>query len=223
MEFVDTPSPNHGVRRDGAAVDMLVIHYTDTEDAAEAIDILTDPAAEVSAHYLIDEDGSIHRMVEETRRAWHAGLSSWRGRKDVNSCSIGIELVNPGLRYGYRPFPEVQMEALAELCRDIQTRHRIPGRNVIGVQSKDGSIAEITGSEFDNNRMQLSAYQKNWRYADGGRITAGDSTFSADGKAGSFSADPKSQIEIGNSKLEGDAEVSGLVTSGGTLITPSGR
>jgi hypothetical protein len=96
-------------------------------------------------------------------------------------------------------------------------------RNVIGVQSKDGSIAEITGSEFDNNRMQLSAYQKNWRYADGGRITAGDSTFSADGKAGSFSADPKSQIEIGNSKLEGDAEVSGLVTSGGTLITPSGR
>jgi N-acetylmuramoyl-L-alanine amidase len=131
MEFVDTPSPNHGVRRDGAAVDMLVIHYTDTEDAAEAIDILTDPAAEVSAHYLIDEDGSIHRMVEETRRAWHAGLSSWRGRKDVNSCSIGIELVNPGLRYGYRPFPEVQMEALAELCRDIQTRHRIPGRNVV--------------------------------------------------------------------------------------------
>ena len=132
MQIIDLPSPNHGPRRDDARVDMLVVHYTDTRDAEEALAILTDPVAEVSSHYLVDEDGTIHRLVAEDRRAWHAGIGFWRGHTDVNSRSIGIELVNPGLRYGYRPFAERQMDAFAELALDILARNPIPPRNVVG-------------------------------------------------------------------------------------------
>ncbi len=132
MDIIDTPSPNHGPRRDGAVVDMLVLHYTDTKDTDEALAILTDPVAEVSSHYLIEEDGSIHRLVPEDRRAWHAGVATWRGQTDINSTSIGIELVNPGHRYGLRRFPDAQMEALVELAGSVMNWHDIPARNVVG-------------------------------------------------------------------------------------------
>ena len=128
---ISSPSPNHGPRSPGA-VDILVLHYTGMTSASAALERLCDPTAQVSAHYLIDEDGTIHALVDEGKRAWHAGLSSWRGETDVNSRSIGIELVNPGHEFGYRAFPGAQMEALAELARGIVSRHPISARNVVG-------------------------------------------------------------------------------------------
>jgi N-acetylmuramoyl-L-alanine amidase len=130
--IADRPSANVDPRPDGAAVDMLVLHYTGMETAEAALQRLTDPEARVSAHYLIDEDGAIVRLVAEDRRAWHAGVASWRGATDINARSIGIELVNPGHEFGYRPFPEAQMAALAGLATDIVARHPIPARNVVG-------------------------------------------------------------------------------------------
>src|SRR5690606_15496769 len=109
---INCPSPNHEPRPDGAAVDILLLHYTGMRSGAAALSRLVDPAAKVSAHYMIDEDGTVYRLVEEARRAWHAGISAWAGASDVNSRSIGIELVNPGHEYGYRAFPEPQMAAL---------------------------------------------------------------------------------------------------------------
>jgi N-acetylmuramoyl-L-alanine amidase len=132
MRLLDHPSPNHGPRPPGIAVDMLILHYTGMRTAAEAIERLCAPEAQVSAHYLIDEDGTVLRLVPEERRAWHAGVAFWAGRRDINSASIGIELVNPGHDFGYRPFPEPQMAALEALCRDLLARHPIPARHVLG-------------------------------------------------------------------------------------------
>src|SRR5215475_3681742 len=105
------PSPNHD-SRDGAAVSMLVLHYTGMATAEAALSRLCDPAAKVSAHYTIDEDGTVYAHVPEDRRAWHAGRSFWGGSRDVNTHSIGIELVNPGHEFGYRAFPPAQIAAL---------------------------------------------------------------------------------------------------------------
>jgi N-acetylmuramoyl-L-alanine amidase len=130
MQIIPHPSPNQNARPGG--VDMLILHYTGMKTAAEALARLCDPAAEVSAHYMIDEDGTIYALVPEHRRAWHAGISYWRGRENLNDVSIGIEIVNPGHQWGYRPFPERQIDALAELCRAILSRHPIPPENVVG-------------------------------------------------------------------------------------------
>lgn len=128
----DCPSPNFDARPAGAAVDMLVLHYTGMETAEAARARLCDPEAEVSAHYMVDEDGTVTRLGDEAERAWHAGVSFWRGHSGINARSIGIELVNPGHEFGYRPFPEAQMAALADLAGDIVSRHAIPARNVVG-------------------------------------------------------------------------------------------
>ena len=124
-------SPNFGPRRDGLRPDMIVLHYTGmaTGPAAEAW--LCDPVSEVSSHYLVHEDGSVVQMVRESDRAWHAGRGSWRGGTDINSCSIGIEIVNPGHAYGYRNFPAAQIDAVIELCRDIAERHSILPERVL--------------------------------------------------------------------------------------------
>ena len=111
---------------------MVVLHYTGMPTAAEALARLTDPAAKVSAHYVIDEDGTVTRLVTEDKRAWHAGRSYWRGITDVNSASIGIELVNPGHEWGYQPFTEAQMSSLLPLLADICWRRRIYPGNVVG-------------------------------------------------------------------------------------------
>lgn len=131
-ELVDRemPSPNWNERR--LPVSMLVLHYTGMQTAEEALARLCAPEAEVSAHYCIDEDGAVTRLVDEDKRAWHAGRSYWRGITDVNSASIGIELVNPGHEFGYRPFTDAQMEALIPLVADIKARHDIPRANIVG-------------------------------------------------------------------------------------------
>jgi N-acetylmuramoyl-L-alanine amidase len=130
VSIVETPSPNFNERQ--LPVSMIVLHYTGMQSAEAALARLTDPAAEVSAHYLIDEDGTIHRLVAEDKRAWHAGQSHWRGITDINSASIGIELVNPGHEFGYREFAPAQIEALIPLLSEIKDRYEITRGNIVG-------------------------------------------------------------------------------------------
>ncbi|CAM5434343.1 N-acetylmuramoyl-L-alanine amidase [Aquamicrobium terrae] len=124
-------SPNFGPRRGASAPDMIILHYTGMETGAAAEAWLCDPASEVSSHYLVHEDGRVVQMVRESDRAWHAGKSSWRGITDVNSCSIGIEIVNPGHTLGYRAFPKRQIAAVIALCQGIACRHAVLPERVL--------------------------------------------------------------------------------------------
>lgn len=123
-------SQNHDARP-ANLIDTLVLHYTGMKTATEAIERLCDPAAEVSAHYVVEEDGTIWSLVPEELRAWHAGQSYWRGRTGLNDVSIGIEIINPGHEWGYRDFPPSQMESVIKLCQGIVRRHPIPPFNVV--------------------------------------------------------------------------------------------
>lgn len=149
MRLHDLPSPNHDARPDGVPVDMLILHYTGMESGAAAITRLRDPEAKVSAHYVVEEDGRILRLVPEDRRAWHAGVSHWRGATGLNARSIGIEVVNPGHEHGYRPFPALQMAALCDLCLDILARHPIPPRHVLAHSDIAPDRKEDPGELFD--------------------------------------------------------------------------
>ncbi len=140
-------SANHDAR--ALPVSMVVLHYTGMQTAAEAETRLTDPSAKVSAHYLIDEAGEVVSLVPEHRRAWHAGRSFWRGINDVNSASIGIELVNPGHEWGYRPFPAAQMEALLPLLARIVREYDVPRANVVGHSDVAPARKEDPGELFD--------------------------------------------------------------------------
>lgn len=144
-------SPNHGERRGGAAPDLIVLHYTAMASCAEARARLCDPAAEVSAHYLIAATGEVMALVPETARAWHAGAGAWAGRGDVNSHSIGIELDNPG----DRPFPEPQMAALERLLEDLMRRHAIPPAGVIAHSDMAPDRKRDPGPRFDWRRLAL--------------------------------------------------------------------
>ncbi|MCS0497491.1 N-acetylmuramoyl-L-alanine amidase [Ancylobacter sp. MQZ15Z-1] len=124
-------SPNHGERIGIGAPDMLVLHYTGMESTPEALDWLRSPERQVSAHYLVFEDGRIAQLVPEARRAWHAGAARWAGASDINSCSIGIEIANPGHAHGYPPFPAIQIEAVTALAKDILSRRPIPPDRVL--------------------------------------------------------------------------------------------
>lgn len=143
----ETPSPNWNER--ALPVSMVVLHYTGMQTADEALARMCDPAAEVSAHYMIDEDGTVSRLVPEGKRAWHAGRSFWRGVTDINSASIGIELVNPGHEWGYRPFPDAQMEALLPLLAQIIHRHDVPRANVVGHSDVAPARKDDPGELFD--------------------------------------------------------------------------
>lgn len=111
---------------------MVVFHYTDMPSASEALKWMINPTSQVSAHYLIDEQGEVIPLVTEEKRAWHAGQSSWQGKSSLNNCSIGIELANPGHTHGYLPFPEPQIESLIKLCEGIQKRWDIPSNRFLG-------------------------------------------------------------------------------------------
>jgi len=149
----DRASPNQEERPAGVTPDMLILHYTGMTSAGAAIDRLCDPVARVSAHYVVEEDGAIWRLVPEARRAFHAGQSGWLGRHDINGHSIGIEIVNPGHEFGYRPFPEAQMHAVEELCRDIFTRWTIPPRLVVGHSDVAPHRKQDPGELFDWPRL----------------------------------------------------------------------
>ncbi|WP_324809579.1 N-acetylmuramoyl-L-alanine amidase [Sphingomonas sp. LY29] len=146
MDVTRLPSPNHDERL--LPVSMIVLHYTGMPDAQSAIDRLGSPDAKVSAHYVVQEDGAILQMVDEDRRAWHAGKSYWRGFTDVNSASVGIEIVNPGHEFGYRPFPDEQIAALIPLVADIKERHGIGRGNVVGHSDIAPSRKEDPGELF---------------------------------------------------------------------------
>jgi N-acetylmuramoyl-L-alanine amidase len=149
--IVESPSPNFDARE--SPISMVVLHYTGMEDAESAIARLCDPEAGVSCHYLIAEDGGILRMVAEENRAWHAGRSYWRGVQAVNDCSIGIEIVNPGHEFGYRPFTEEQMEALLPLLAGIVERHAIAPANVVGHSDVAPARKQDPGELFDWARL----------------------------------------------------------------------
>jgi N-acetylmuramoyl-L-alanine amidase len=131
LNIVERPSPNHDPRAE-EPVDILVMHYTGMKTAEEALARLCDPEAKVSAHYTVDRDGCVYRHVPEERRARHAGVSYWAGVRDVNSRSIGLEIVNPGHEFGYIPFAEPQIEAVMELSSEILSRHAISASRVVG-------------------------------------------------------------------------------------------
>jgi len=145
-------SPNHD-DRGGAAIDMLVLHYTGMKSAQEALARLCDRGAKVSAHYTVDEDGTVYAHVPEARRAWHAGVASWAGETDINARSIGIELVNPGHEFGYRDFAEGQVAALITLCHSILMRHPIPSWRVLGHSDVAPARKEDPGELFPWQRL----------------------------------------------------------------------
>ncbi len=123
MKIIDKPSPNFDDRTQD--ISMIILHYTGMENAEAALERLTSAESKVSSHYTVDEDGTIYHHVDEGMRAWHAGVSCWQNMRDINSASIGIEIVNPGHEFGYRSFPKVQIDALIKLCQEIQSRNDI--------------------------------------------------------------------------------------------------
>ena len=151
MTPIDRPSPNFDTR--SVPVSMIVIHYTGMESAAAAIARLADPSAKVSAHWVVAEDGQVVRMVDPDNRAWHAGKSWWRGITDVNSASIGIEIVNPGHEYGYRPFPAEQMASVELLIADAVQRFAVAPANVVGHSDIAPARKDDPGELFDWERL----------------------------------------------------------------------
>ncbi len=151
IKIMEKPSPNYDER--GRAVDMIVLHYTGMVSGAEALARLTDAASKVSSHYLVDEDGTIFSLVPEAKRAWHAGVSSWRGDTETNARSIGIEIVNPGHEWGYRRFPKKQIDMVIALLKDIRTRHDVPLANVVGHSDVAPQRKEDPGELFPWNRL----------------------------------------------------------------------
>jgi N-acetylmuramoyl-L-alanine amidase len=152
-EVRDRLSPNHDRRGRPARIDMLVLHYTGMTTAEAAIERLCDPAARVSAHYVVEENGTIWRLVPETRRAFHAGHSRWAGERELNDVSIGIEIANPGHEWGYRPFPEEQMAAVELLSCDLLSRYPIPPRRVVGHSDIAPDRKADPGEFFDWPRL----------------------------------------------------------------------
>jgi N-acetylmuramoyl-L-alanine amidase len=162
LKLIDHPSPNFDERNCRRPVDMVVLHYTGMPTAAAALERLSDPQAKVSSHYLIDEDGTIYRLVPEDKRAWHAGTAFWRGVRDVNARSIGIELVNPGHEFGYREFPAVQIDALIALLKDISGRHEVMPGNYVGHSDVAPIRKEDPGELFPWRRLHAAGFGRWW-------------------------------------------------------------
>jgi N-acetylmuramoyl-L-alanine amidase len=146
MDITRCPSPNFDERQ--LPVSMIVLHYTGMPDAEGALNRLRSPEAKVSAHYLVDEKGEIFQLVDEEKRAWHSGRSYWRGITDVNSASVGIEIVNPGHEFGYRPFPDEQIASVIPLVADIKERHGIGRGNIVGHSDVAPARKEDPGELF---------------------------------------------------------------------------
>jgi N-acetylmuramoyl-L-alanine amidase len=154
--FEDAPSPNFNARR--GLPDMLVLHYTGMQTGDAALARLRDPAAEVSAHYLVEEDGRIFALVPEERRAWHAGRGVWQGESDINAASIGIEVVNPGHEFGYRAFPDAQIEAVIALMSDIRSRWSITDARIIAHSDLAPERKEDPGELFPWKRLAQAGH-----------------------------------------------------------------
>ena len=151
LSFIETPSPNFDARR--GPPDMLVLHYTGMQTGEAAIARLCDPEARVSAHYVVEEDGRVFRLAPEERRCWHAGKSFWKGETDINAVSIGVEIVNPGHEWGYRPFPDAQIDAVIALVGDIRSRWEIPNWRILGHSDVAPARKEDPGELFPWKRL----------------------------------------------------------------------
>jgi N-acetylmuramoyl-L-alanine amidase len=156
MDVIPAASPNFDMRK--SPPDMIVLHYTGMRTGAEALDRLRDAEAKVSAHYVVEEDGRIFTLVAEERRAWHAGVSFWKGERDINGCSIGIEIVNPGHEFGYRAFPDAQIEAVIALVGDIRTRWIIDDARIIGHSDVAPGRKEDPGELFPWRRLAQAGH-----------------------------------------------------------------
>ena len=150
------PSPNFGERMGGLRPDMLILHYTGMPSCEDAIRALASPRSGVSCHYVIDADGAITQMAAEAARAWHAGVSCWHGVEDINSCSIGIEIHNPGHDGGYPDFPNCQMAAVEALCMDIIDRYGIDPSRVLAHSDVAPRRKIDPGEKFDWGRLALA-------------------------------------------------------------------
>lgn len=160
-------SPNCD-ERGGATIDLLVLHYTGMASAKAALDWLCSAQSRVSSHYFVDESGAIVQSVEESRRAWHAGVSSWRGSTNLNARSIGVEIANPGHEFGYRDFPRQQVDAVIRLCRSILLRHAIAPRNVVAHSDIAPTRKQDPGERFpwrELFRPELATGSSRRRYA----------------------------------------------------------
>jgi N-acetylmuramoyl-L-alanine amidase len=151
MTPIAAPSPNFNART--APPDMLILHYTGMPTGEAALARLQDPASEVSAHYMVETDGRIFALVPEERRAWHAGKSFWRGATDINSASIGVEIVNPGHEFGYVAFPDPQIAAVIALLTDIRSRWIIPNERILGHSDVAPGRKEDPGELFPWKRL----------------------------------------------------------------------
>lgn len=191
MKMTDAPSPNYDAR--GRGVDMIVLHYTGMKTGAEALARLRDADAKVSAHYMVEDDGEIFRLVGEDKRAWHAGVASWKGESDINARSIGIEIVNPGHEFGYREFPGVQIDAVIALIKDIRTRHDVSPGMVLGHSDVAPRRKEDPGEKFPWRRL-----------ADEGLATAPYGGDGSDGEAVSYDHALKMLQAIGYDAPAGD-------------------
>jgi N-acetylmuramoyl-L-alanine amidase len=151
LSYIEAPTPNFDARR--APPDMVLLHYTGMQTGAEAIARLCDPEARVSAHYVVEEDGRVFRLAAEERRCWHAGKSFWKGEADINAVSIGVEIVNPGHEWGYRPFPDPQVEAVIGLLDAVRSRWTIPNARILGHSDVAPSRKEDPGELFPWKRL----------------------------------------------------------------------
>ena len=142
------PSPNHGERRGRSAPDCIVLHYTGMADGPSALARLCEPASEVSSHYVVAEDGAVIQLVPEARRAHHAGRSFWAGETDLNSASIGIEIINGGHDFGLPPFPQAQIAAVVALCRDVAGRYAIRPQRILAHSDIAPSRKQDPGEHF---------------------------------------------------------------------------
>jgi N-acetylmuramoyl-L-alanine amidase len=154
--MIEQPSPSFNERK--GPPDMVVLHYTGMKSADEALARMCDPASQVSAHYMIDELGEVYRLVPEERRAWHAGVSFWKGETDINGCSIGIELVNPGHEFGYRDFSHIQTDKLEDLLTEIRGRWDIPDNRILGHSDVAPDRKQDPGEKFPWAKLALAGH-----------------------------------------------------------------
>ena len=151
MKTISAPSTNFDARV--RPPDMILMHYTGMPTGEAAIARLRDPGAKVSAHYVVEEDGTVFVLVPEERRAWHAGKSFWGGETDINGCSVGVEIVNPGHEFGYRPFPDAQIAAVIALNADIRSRWIVPDARILGHADVAPDRKEDPGELFPWQRL----------------------------------------------------------------------
>jgi N-acetylmuramoyl-L-alanine amidase len=185
------PSPNHDARE--SRIDMLLLHYTGMQTAEEALDRLKDRQAKVSCHYFVDEDGRTTQMVAEAQRAWHGGAGSWKGAVDINSRSIGIEIVNPGHEFGYRDFPDAQIDAVIALCRDIIKRRHIVSERVLAHSDVAPTRKKDPGEKFPWAKLAAAGIGL---WVDAAPITEGR-TLSANDRGGPVEDLQKQLIKFG--------------------------